>query len=153
MIEVHPTADMEFIHRMMRHPDIYPSIGDDSSPKDPNQLDGTNYFADSINLEVDLNGAPVGVIVLHKEGDKLEAHTLMTKLCRGKNAISAVKSAIEWVFKNTGFKEITSYAFSDAPHVAWLARVAGMREIGRRPHPATRNGLPIIRIDFSLSRP
>jgi RimJ/RimL family protein N-acetyltransferase len=92
-------------------------------------------------------------MVFHKEGDKLEAHTLMTKLCRGKSAIEAIKKARDWIFENTGFNEITSYAFTDSPQTSWIARVCGMVETGRRPHHTTRNGLPVDRINFSLLRP
>jgi RimJ/RimL family protein N-acetyltransferase len=149
-VTVQPTADLEFIHRIMRHPDIYPSISDDSSPKDPSELDGTHYFADSINLEVDKDGEPVGAIVLHKEGDRLEAHTMLLKSCRGRSAIQATKSAIDWVFGHTDYKEITSYAFSDAPHVSWLARMAGMKETGKVDNATTRNGISVDKINFSL---
>ncbi len=137
MLMVHPTSDLEFIHRMIRHPDIYPSISDDKSPRNPNDLDATGYLNNCISLEVDLD----------------DAHTLMTKLGRGRIAIKSAKDGIKWVWDNTDCKEITSYAFSDAPYVSWFCRAVGMTETGIQHNYTTRNGLPVDRIDFSLLRP
>lgn len=152
MITVELTADISFIHELMRSPDIYPFIGDDSSPKDPNDLDATHYLADCINLAVLDNDKRVGVFVLSKNGLKVEAHTLLSHECRGKKAVQAIKAAIDWVLLNTQYEEITTYSFSDDPKVSWLARFVGMKEISRSIHPVTRNGLTVEKIHFSLLR-
>lgn len=153
MITLVPTNDIEFVHEIMRNPDVYPNIRDDSNPENPNDFDASEYIKRSVCLKVLMDSHPVGVFVFYVTGFKYEAHTLLTGFCRGNDAINACKLAMEWIFDNTDCKEITSYSFSDRPSVIWMAKKVGLKETKRTLHPYTRNHLPVGVINFSILRP
>lgn len=108
---------------------------------------------DGFFLKVSVDGLPAGLYWLIRSGDGVEAHTALLENCRGRNAVSATKMAIKWVFENEGSKFIKSYAFSDSPQVKWLCRLVGMREIGDSPYPNKRMGLPVSLKNYIIENP
>jgi Protein of unknown function (DUF2824) len=153
MTTIVQTFDKDFVHRIMRDPDVYPFIGDDSSPKDPMAFDASDYLSNCICLKVMDESHPVGVFVFFIGEDGYELHTMLTKLCRGSAAVRAAKEAIAWIFDNTDCKEIVSFALSDAPATTWFAKMIGLIETSRQLHANTRNNLPVEIIFYSMPRP
>lgn len=141
-ITVEPTTDEQYIKSVLLDPTIYQHMSDDSCPAEPADLAGANIMAvPGFFLRALVDGVPAGVWWLTwKDGGKVEAHTALTDICRGRAAIDATKKAIQWVFSNTEAKAITSFAWSDAPAVAWFCRAVGMKKNQTQDWPNTRQG-------------
>lgn len=144
MITVDPTTDENYIKSVFLNPSIYASMKDDSCPSDPAVLWKWNAVSSgSIFLKVLIDSIPAGVFWLVWKGKALEAHTALLENCRGRTAIDATKKALEWVFKNTKAKAVTSYAWSDSPVVSWFCRAVGMTKTHSKPWPSKRDGKPV----------
>jgi hypothetical protein len=153
-ITVDQTTDESYIKSVFLNPAIYQSMKDDSCPESPAMLaDRDIKSIPGFFLRALVDGVPAGVWWLIWKDDKLEAHTALLGNCRGRDAIRATRLAIEWVWKNTGANAITSYAWSDAPAVSWFCRAVGMLPTESRPWNATRNGLSVDILYFSINRP
>jgi hypothetical protein len=153
-ITVEPTTDEQYIKSVFLNPTIYSQMSDDSCPSQPSDLAGANIMAiPGFFLRAMIDGVPAGVWwLIWKEGDRVEAHTALTDICRGRAAIEATKKAIQWVFENTDAEAITSYAWSDAPAVAWFCRAVGMSKSETKPWPNTRKSKPVEITYYSVNR-
>lgn len=153
-ITVEPTTDEQYIKSVFLNPAIYRQMSDDSCPSDPSSLQATNIMAiPGFFLRALVDGVPAGVWwLIWKDGDKVEAHTALTDICRGRAAIDATRKAIQWVFDNTEASAITSYAWSDSPAVAWFCRAVGMGRRDTKPWPNTRSGKPVDITYYSVNR-
>lgn len=103
-------------------------------------------------LRVLVDGMNAGCYWLIWKGTAVEAHTALLENCRGRKAITATKAAIAWVFGHTSATEIRSYAWSDAPAVAWFCRAVGLRHDRTEPWHATRGGKPVDIMWFNLMK-
>ena len=142
-MEVYPTKDITVIKGIFGLPYIYSACRDDSCPEDPSGFDFRAAMNSWIFLEVRRypNSLPVGVFMFTPVDEHtVEAHTLMTKFCRGSDAIDAGRKATKWIFENTKATKIVSYSFSDSPQVYWFARKLGLTKTSEEPWEATRNG-------------
>ncbi len=152
-ITVEKTEDEIYIKSVFLNPTIYAEMKDDSCPESPTMLGGVDLKAiPGFFLRVLMGGNPVGCFWLIWKGESVEAHTALLPVCRGKNAISATRKAIAWVFANTGAKAITSYAWSDSPAVAWFCRAVGMNLTHTEVWPNTRNGRTVDIAYFKINR-
>jgi hypothetical protein len=153
MITVSPTTDIDYIKSVFLSPAIFFAMRDDSCAESPvgykfpalEEMGG--YF-----LRVAKDGADAGVFWFRSVANSLEAHTALLPGCRGRDAITAAKLAVQWIFDNTGIQRITSYAWSDSPVAAWLCRMAGLEEFDEQPWLSTRNGRPVNITYFQIQR-
>lgn len=153
MITIEPTTDESYIKSVFLNPEIYASMKDDSSPSDPAALmDRDVMGVPGFFLRVLKDGVACGVFWLVDKGGPVEAHTALLPSCRGRDAITATKAAIRWVFDNTKATAIRSYAWSDAPAVAWFCRAVGLHAERIEPWPSTRNGKTVQIQWFNLNR-
>lgn len=142
-MHVFPTKDISVIHAIFSIPYIYSQIKDDSCPEDPKNYNFSAIIDSWIFLEVRKyhNSKACGIFMFKPIDDiTCEAHTLLTKDCRGTEALEAGALAKDWVFDNTKFTKISSYSFSDSPSVKWFAKKLGMVKVSEEPWEATRNG-------------
>lgn len=154
VITVDQTKDESYIKSVFLNPAIYQDMKDDSCPAEPSLLAGVDIKSvPGFFLRALVDGKPAGVWWLIWKGDTVEAHTALLGECRGRRAIAATKLAIEWVWKNTGARAITSYAWSDSPSVAWFCRAVGMLPTETRPWPSTRSGHAVDITYFNINRP
>jgi hypothetical protein len=94
-----------------------------------------------------------GVFVfIPKSPTSCEAHTMLTDRCRGSNALEAGKMAIEWIWANTNFTEVTSFTFSDRPQISWYMRMLGLVKTSDEDWPNTRDGKPVKVLRYSISK-
>ncbi len=153
-ITVEQTTDEAYIKSVFLNPTIYAEMRDDLCPAEAKDL--PHHYAFEISgffLRVFVDAVPAGFFWLVWKGDEVEAHTALLENCRGRAAINATKIAIDWVFKNTPAKAITSYAWSDAPLASWLCRMVGMACDRTEPWPNPRNGKPVNISYYALKRP
>jgi hypothetical protein len=153
MISIEPTTDEAYIKSVFLHPSIYASMKDDSSPADPAALMDRDIMGiPGFFLRVLKDGVACGCFWLIRKTGGVEAHTALLENCRGRDAITATKAAIRWVFDNTDAAFIRSYAWSDSPAVAWFCRAVGLKVAERAPWHSTRNGKPVEIQWFNLNR-
>lgn len=152
MITIEKTTDDDYIKSVLFDPQISQSMRDDSVP-DPEKLRHVNILAiPSIFLKVLYNGVAAGLFWMIPKGDTFECHTALLPNCRGRCAIRAAIAAKDWIFNYTTAREITSYAWSDSPEVAWFCRAIGMRKLHTAPWPNTRNGKPVDITYYAIGR-
>lgn len=152
-ITVEPTTDVPYIKSVFLNPTIYDQMRDDSCPADPASLHDTDILSiPGFFLRALVDGVPCGVWWLIWKGDRVEAHTALTDKCRGRDAITATKQAIAWVFGHTEAEAITSYAWSDSPAVAWFCRAVGMSKNETKAWPSTRSGKPVSITYYAVNR-
>lgn len=152
-ITVEPTTNEPFIKSVFLNPTIYAEMKDDSCPSEPTMLSGVDIRAiPGFFLRVLVDGIAGGVFWFIWKGDSVEVHTALLENCRGSRAIRAARLARDWVFGNTSAKAVTSYAWSDAPAVAWFCRAMGMKRTRTEPWPATRGGKAVEMGYYTLNR-
>lgn len=150
MLELTEIRDVETLNAIIRHPDIYPEVSDDSSPK-PENFTMETLTADPLNLFylVTLGGETCGFFAfLHGE-----LHTSMLRLCRGRMAVTAGRMAVD-KFQREHIQPITSFAWEEEPHTLWYANALGFSRTGEKSiHPFTRNGQKLTRINLRKDHP
>jgi hypothetical protein len=150
MITIDRSYDVSLIDSIIRNPSIYASMSDDSCPKDSSDVTIAGLIDTCIFPVVRMDGAVAGCFMLEPHNNVFVAHTALLPICRGKDAIRAGKELLKWVFSNTECRELTSYAFSDSPHVDWFARAVGLHVTGTDDYPNTRNGKKVSITKFSI---
>lgn len=151
-ITVDKTTDESYIKSVFLNPAIYQDMKDDSCPELAALAGADIMGVPGFFLRALVDGVPAGVWWLIWKGDTVEAHTALLDNCRGRTAIRATRLAMEWVWRNTGAKAITSYAWSDCPAVSWFCRAVGMGEDRTEHWPATRNGHAVDITYFKIRR-
>lgn len=152
MLSVARTFNVELIDSILRSPSIYADMCDDKCPKNPMSITVCHMIDALVFLLVKDDEVPVGCFVFEPHETKFAVHTALLPSCRGRNAIKAGNLALDWVFNNTECKEVSSYSFSDSPHVAWFAKMVGLNPIGIESYPNPRNGKPVTITKFLISK-
>jgi len=152
MLTVERTFDVALIDSIIRSPSIYADMCDDKCPKCPESVSVCAMIDALIFLAVRMDSVPVGCFIFEPHETKFAVHTALLPSCRGRRAIEAGHKALDWVFNNTECKEVSSYAFSDSPHVAWFARMVGLNAIGVESYPNPRAGKPVTITKFLISK-
>jgi hypothetical protein len=150
MITIDRSYDVDLIDYIIRNPSIYASMSDDSCPSDPSRVTVESVIDTCLFLLVKIDAVVSGCFMLEPNDKSYTAHTALLPNCRGRRAISAGRAMLKWVFGNTECREVTSYAFSDSPHVDWFARAVGLRVTGVADYPNTRNGKHVSVTNFSI---
>ena len=103
-MRIERTFDSKVIDSVLKHKDIAPFIGDDSSGKlDINYpiVDSIYYLA--IYDDSDIAGIFAFVVI---NGITLDGHTNILPRFRGEKSIEAARLGLKWVFDNTKFVKI-----------------------------------------------
>lgn len=150
MITIDRSYDVDLIDSIIRNPSIYASMSDDSCPSDPSRVTVAGLIDTFVFLLVKMDDVVSGCFMLEPHGTTYCAHTALLPVCRGRNAIKAGIEMLKYVFGRTDCKEVSSYAFSDSPHVDWFARAVGLHVTGVDDYPNTRNGKPVSVTNFSI---
>jgi hypothetical protein len=82
-----------------------------------------------------------------------EVHTMLMPEFRGRRAINAGKAALAWIWANTSFDRVTSYAYSNAPHVLLYAKLVGLRPVGVIDEGVTIHGRRVQTTRLEIRRP
>ena len=153
MIKVFRTFDSYLVEAMMGLPEVWKEVKDDSCPKNPGVVDIPFLMKECVCLGVKDDDDAVGVFLFVPKGPTTcEAHTMLASRCHGAKAVQAGKQAIAWIWQNTANTEITSFAWSDRPHVAWYMSVLGLKRTSEEDWPNTRDGKPIKIFRYSISK-
>lgn len=152
-ITIEQTTDYTYIKSVFLRPAIYAQMSDDASPApDELRMEAIKSIP-CFFLRPVIDGVPSGAWWLVWKGDRLEGHTALLPSCRGSTAIRATRMALDWIWKNTGAKSVTSYAWSDSPAVAWFCRACGLSVDRKEAWPNTRGGRIVDITYFTINRP
>lgn len=146
------TFDYELIRSIITHPQIYPAIADDFSPKagdyKPIESDGVWYVLVRDGDEV------LGLwIFIPENGVTWKVHTCLLPTAWGSRAKVAAVQMAEWVWKNTPCKRIVT----DVPEynrlALFFALKAGMTRYGLNPKSYQKDGTLMGQVLLGLSKP
>lgn len=152
MVHVIQTLDLDYVADTLESPDVLPFVVDDSSPAMSHEqiVEGFHRIG-GLFLAVLRGTERVGAFWFRlTEPATYEAHTMLLRSCRGRDAVEAGKAAIAWVFAHTDCTRIISHAFSDSPAVSWFCRKVGLTQYDRTKHSATRGGREVDFIRYHL---
>lgn len=139
-------SDAGFIDRVFR--ELFEQItvdGYDEAPSGQACLDSKQLLF----LEVEDRGERHGLFMFHGT----EVHTMLLPSLRGARAVVAARAVLSWIWTNTSFPEVTSYSYSNAPHVKFFALRVGLQEVGTLDEGVTIKGKPVLTTRLSISRP
>jgi RimJ/RimL family protein N-acetyltransferase len=111
MIKRATVDDLDYIHFVLRHPDIYPYIIDSGSPKEAKNYDVTDLINNPIVycLIPVIDDKQIGIFFLHPHNFVMyEIHSNILPKYRGWKAFKAGKQVCEWMFQYTFCKKIIS---------------------------------------------
>jgi len=139
-----PTTDAPLMTALIKLPEVWAAVTDDSSPKldevtiAPRVADVRNRF-----LLVLVNGKVAGFFMLmYLSPGIYEFHTVLLGICRGALAISAAKMAIDWMFANTPALMLLAWCADYLPQTLVAALAVGGKKLGYVPNVIMKNGLP-----------
>jgi len=140
----HITAsrDLGYFNRMMNHPEIFPSIHDDSSDS-ALDISSLNKKA-NVFLKIECEGREAGFAFFVAKGVFCyEMHSGLLEEFRGAFAIRAGHGVIDWMMTNTDAEVISTFCWSNAKPAMWAARQIGFREVSRAAYKHKVNGEPV----------
>lgn len=125
-------ADRLYVDFVMRHPQIYPHISDDLSPKAGDFTSGPLlHNPNVVALKPRIGVDPAGVFIFHPwNGVTYEVHSCVLPQWRGRNAANAALYAALWIFGNTDARKIVTLVPAYNRRAYALAWRAGMRAEG-----------------------
>ena len=135
-ITIEETREWQPIWHIMQDPEIYDAICDDNwraLPRDSVRLVLKGIVEDVRNhsLLVVQDGICVGAFVCLNKGEGVfEVHTLLTKDCRGADAITAGKAGMAYMLNRPGVEKLTSLCPTNLPAAYLYARFCGFHKAG-----------------------
>lgn len=150
MLTVTQSRDFSALNRLINHPDIAPHVRDDSSAEEIDISPLNNH--ENIFLLLRDGETHAGfVFMLHRGYGVYEQHSGLLKPYRGHNALRAGRDVLRWMFINTDCGTVSTWAWSNAKHVLFMARTLGFTEEARTRWPTTVNGQSVDRTTFSVT--
>lgn len=143
------TYDSDVIDSVLKHDEVRPYIIDDSTDGfiDYPIIDEIYYLAAYEDDEI------VGLFVLHPMNNNvLQGHTSVLPKYRGKKALEAIKSGIDWVFKNTEYDKIIGITPIYNKKAVAYSKKAGFEIEGINKKSIMKNGKLHDQIYFGLRR-
>lgn len=138
-MKVMRTADMELVRAIITHPQVYPWVIDDGSPRAEDFEPAASVGSGVIYVLVEIENARGVFAFFQQNSVTTEAHTCVLPSMWGKTHLAA-RAAIAWIFANTKFQRIITSVPADNPLAARLSIKAGMKLYGRNPGSFLRNG-------------
>jgi len=145
-IEVQRCYDADFIDDVMLK--LLPYISTDQYPAHVSARSVMTH-PEFVFISVRFENVLSGLVMLVRN----EVHTMFLPPLRGKNAVLAGREVLKWIWANTPFTKITSYAYSNRPEVKLFARIMGFHPTTVEDDGSTIGGVPVTRTNFSLERP
>lgn len=152
LVRLERSSDYELIRQIMTHPRVYPSITDDFSvPAEefhPIENDGLIYVIARID------GEPVGAMLgVPENGIELRVHHYLLPETWGNVAAYVVESALDWLWKNTGYKRVLGKTPAFNRLALKFAMKMGMEVIGIDRQSIQKHGRLWDQFIFGMSRP
>ena len=101
------TKDVDFIHSILRHPEIYPLITDDGCPP-PEEYDVTEIVERSLCIYLSPNKYSL-FVYRPITSVTWEVHANVLKPGRGIEAIRAGRESVQYMFSKTGAQKLVAY--------------------------------------------
>lgn len=118
--------DLDLVHSIMKHPDVFPYIKDDRSPS-AEDFSAAEALASPVLYF--LNPAPGCLFIFYPfvSSTMFEGHTCVVPESRGRVAIQAGKDVIQWMFSNTACEKIVGFFAEDNRRALLGANHMGLR--------------------------
>jgi RimJ/RimL family protein N-acetyltransferase len=152
-IEVHSSDNFLYLRTLLDDPEIYHAVRCDDSPalKDLPDLEILKV-PDYRLLMVTNDHVSVGAFYLFPIKPQVwEIHTMLSKNCRGRDALRAGQLGIDYMFMVDGAECLMSRCPSDNPASLLYAQMLHFHII-RSPHDWRRNGQYIVSHHVELTR-
>lgn len=143
---VTPTKDVALIDSVLLA--LEPLISNDQTPAFLSSA-GVVGRPGFLFLKVEQDGVFGGLVMLIRS----EVHTLFLPNLRGGAAVRAGREVLAWLWANTPYKYLTSFAYSNRPEVAFFARLMGFRKTTTVDDGLSVGGIPVTRTNFIMERP
>lgn len=152
MITVEPTADLELIADIARHPALWEHIGDDSRP--PREDFRIPPHAGALHLVVRDGAELLGAFSFIQQSDcACEIHTCLLPRAWGGRARQAAALAVRWIWEHTRMERIvTTIPASNRLAIAYAKR-GGMTQYGRNERAWRKGGELQDTVLLGMSRP
>ena len=152
-IRIEQTRDLKLVDQIVNDPKVYAGIADDKTPK-RGELTMANIVQDPRNIILAVHGDEklVGCFILLARGVGVyEVHTCLLPACRGRDALTAARRGMDYMFMRTDAGMLCSYSWSSAPAAGLFARLAGMVEDWKKPAATTVKKKPVDVTRYSIS--
>ena len=146
------STDYALIASIMRHPRIYPWLGDDFYPCaedfSPNESPAVTYL-----LAFD-DGELLGVFMTHPiNGVLWEVHHCLLPSAWGRRARAAGKAYLGWLWHSTHALKVVGFTPSDNALAIRFAKSLGLVEIGRLRRSLLRRGVLVDLVIVGKDKP
>lgn len=133
-MQIFRTYDANLADRILRDDDVFANSTDDHCPsKDKISLSSVLSNRNNLCLVVDIDGQPAGMFIcIHCSDHCYEGHIALLPACRGKDAIEAIRLAVNWVFLNTKATRIVGPTPASNRPALWAIRQAGFTKVAIR---------------------
>ena len=152
-IVVEPTRDVAYCDGIARQPDLYERMADDRTPgREALTLRNVVQWP-NIVLKVLQGDKPVGLfLLLFVSRGTYEVHTMLTRECRGAQAIAAGRAMLAWMFETTACTRLVSLCPDWCKESRVFARALGGRFTGREENRFVRQGKPAGCVHVEMTR-
>jgi RimJ/RimL family protein N-acetyltransferase len=156
-VALYRTRDMDLVKQLSSHPDIFPHIGDDGSPKNPadkHYINSSNryYLIPYIFLD-DNPPIPMGLIVYYPINHVLyEGHIFIYPEYQHQMTVDVGHKANKWLFENSPAQKILAFVPTTKTHVLKLVQKAGFKQEGFIPKSISLNGQLIDQYIYTIGR-
>ncbi len=146
------TTDEDLIRNIVTHPDVYPHLTDDFSPKAEDWKPPTgDPFSWVIAQEAD---EILGIFMLAQENPIFSyVSCAFLPEAGDERAKKAAMAAVEWVWANTKYLRLVAHIPGWDKRGLSHADAAGMKYVGNHPSACAKNGRLWNQIIMGISRP
>jgi len=154
MIERLTVDDVDGVNSLMRDPDIYPHVTDDSCPR-PEDFDASDMLKsdDIYALGWRDNGSIPGLLILYAlNGITYQGHICMSKECRGREAVENSLKAKDWMFENTNCRKIVAFVPDHRKVVKVIVKAIGFEREGKLKNSFLKDGTLIDEVIYGIEK-
>lgn len=156
-IAVYPTQDLELVHRLCSHPEVYPHIIDDGCPQNSADwhihYDSRRIYLVPYHIRDDRPPTPMGVIAFFPMNFVLyEGHIFLLPEYRGQVSVEIVHKTNQWLFDNTTAQKIIGFVPVTRIAVKKLMEKCAFKEEGFCPKSVLLNGQLVDQYILGIGR-
>ncbi len=154
MIKRLTVENADEVNALMRDPEIYPGIIDDSCPG-PEDFDATEALENDemYILGWHENNSLAGLWLLHPwNAITYQVHVCMNAAYRGKSAIQGAEDAKRWMFENTRCRKIVALVPDYRSSVKIIAKAIGFYREGRLRNSFLKDGMVMDEVIYGLEK-
>ena len=138
MITRNDISDIGIVDKIIKRPDVYPYISDDSSP-DVAQYSAEQMLSNNQIFFLNEKNKMLFIFMPFTHGVYM-LHTCIPTESRGAGAFNAAFSAADWMFKQTNAKKIITLIPDNNRRAKVFAYYCGMKKVGFLSGAWTKNG-------------